>query len=343
MKAAFLEKPGQLAVQEVPVPACPEDQLLIRVREVGICGSDLHYYNEGRVGDNVVREPHILGHESSGEVAEVGRLVRGFRPGDRVAIEPGLPCLACPRCLEGRYNLCPHVRFLGAPPNHGAFREYFTHDPRFVYQLPGQVSFTQGALAEPLAVAHNAVEKAGLRPGDTVLIVGMGAIGFSCLEMARAAGAARVIAVEPQENRRAKALELGAALALDPRAGDVVARVTDFTGGSLCDCAIEASGSEEGVGQAIRSLRKGGRIALIGLGLAEARIPYGEIMKKEALLAGVYRYANDYRPVLDLLAAGRLDGEAWVSHRFPLSEIRQAMETARDPGVAKLKMMIVME
>ena len=343
MKAAFLEKPGKLTVQEVPVPACPEDRLLIRIREVGICGSDLHYYNEGRVGDNVVREPHILGHECSGEVAEVGRLVQGFRPGDRVAIEPGLPCLACPRCLEGRYNLCPYVRFLGAPPNHGAFREYLPHDPRFVYPLPGNVSFTQGALAEPLAVAYNAVRKAGLRPGDTVLIVGAGAIGFSCLEMARAAGAARIIVVEPQENRRAKALALQAALVLDPGTQDVVRRVGEFTSGRGCDCAIEASGSEEGVAQAIRAIRKGGRIALIGLGLAEARIPYGEIMKKEALLAGVYRYANNYRPVLDLLAAGRLDGEAWVSHRFPLREIQRAMETANDPGVAKLKMLITME
>jgi L-iditol 2-dehydrogenase len=342
MKAAFLDKPGHIYVQEVPVPHCGEGEVLIRVREVGICGSDLHYYQEGRVGDNVVRAPHILGHECSGVVVKAGARVQGLAPGDRVTIEPGLPCLACPRCLEGRYNLCPQVRFLGAPPNPGAFRELLAHDARFVYRLPDAVSFTQGALVEPLAVAHNAVTRVGVRAGDTVLIVGSGAIGFSCLEMALAAGAARVIVSDVQTERLATAALLGAST-VNPRAQDVPARVAELTGGRMCDCAFEASGSEAGIADALRAVRKGGRVALIGLGLSQASLPYGEILKKEAAVFGVYRYANDYRPVLDLLAAGRLKADAWVSHRFPLGDIGRAMEMAVDPGVAKLKMMITME
>jgi L-iditol 2-dehydrogenase len=342
MRAAFLDKPGHIYLEQVPVPICGEAEVLIRVREVGICGSDLHYYNEGRVGDNVVRAPHILGHECSGVVVKAGARVQGFAPGDRVAVEPGLPCLACPRCLEGRYNLCPQVRFLGAPPNPGAFRELLAHDARFVYKLPDAVSFTQGALVEPLAVAHNAVTRVGVRAGDTVLIVGSGAIGFSCLEMALASGAARVIISEVQAGRLATAALLGAST-INPRVEQVASKVAEFTGGRLCDCAFEASGSEAGIADALHSVRKGGRVALIGLGLSEARLPYGEILKKEAAVFGVYRYANDYRPVLDLLAAGRLKAESWVSHRFRLADIGRAMEMAVDPGQAKLKMMITME
>jgi L-iditol 2-dehydrogenase len=341
MKAAFLDKPGHLYLEQVPVPNCGPGEVLIQLREVGICGSDLHYYKEGRVGDNVVRAPHILGHECSGVVVEAGPRAGDFAPGDRVTVEPGLPCLSCPRCLEGRYNLCPQVRFLGAPPNPGAFRELLAHDARFVYRLPERVSFTQGALVEPLAVAHNAVTRAGVRPGDTVLVVGSGAIGFSCLEMALAAGAARVLVSDVQEHRLAVAARLGAST-IDAR-GQVGAQVAELTGGRLCDCVFEASGSEAGIADALRAVRKGGRVALIGLGLAEARLPYGEILKKEASVFGVYRYANDYRPVLDLLAAGRLRGEAWVSHRLPLADIVRAVELAADPGVAKLKMMIGME
>ena len=342
MMAAFLDKPGHLYLEQVPVPECGEAEVLIRVREVGICGSDLHYYKEGRVGDNVVRAPHILGHECSGVVVQAGSRAGDLAPGDRVTVEPGLPCLACPRCLEGRYNLCPQVRFLGAPPNPGAFRELLAHDARFVYRLPDSVSFTQGALVEPLAVAHNAVTRAGVRPGDTVMVVGSGAIGFSCQEMALASGASRVLASDVQDGRLATAARLGAT-PINARTEQVSARVAELTGGRLCDCVFEASGSEAGIADALRAVRKGGRVALIGLGLAEARLPYAEILKKEASVYGVYRYANDYRPVLDLLAAGRLKAETWVSHRFPLSDIVRALDMAADPGVAKLKMMITME
>ena len=193
MKAAYLRKAGELYVAtDVPMPTCTDDSVLINVKEIGVCGSDLHYYAEGRIGDHVVTEPHILGHEAAGIVVEAGRNVRGFTKGDRVSIEPGVPCMSCPVCREGRYNLCESVRFYGAPPYPGMFREYLAHDPRFLVRLPDRVTTTQGALVEPLAVGRNAVRKAAVRPGETVLITGAGPIGFSCIEMARVAGAGRI-------------------------------------------------------------------------------------------------------------------------------------------------------
>ena len=340
MKAAFLKRPGEMTVEEVPRPECPHDMVLINVKEIGICGSDLHYFNEGRIGDHVVTAPHILGHEAAGVIAEVGRSVRGFHEGDRVSIEPGVPCMACDLCREGHYNLCLDVHFTGAPPYDGMFRDYLAHDPRFVYAIPDHVSFTQAALAEPLSVAHNAVAKARLRPGETALVLGAGPIGFSCIEMARVAGAATIIASEPLAFRRLVALKVGADHAIDPSKRLLPDAVRDLTGGRMCDCVFEASGSEAAIADAVRCVRRGGRVVYVGMGKAVAGIPHAELLKREVTVSGIYRYVNDFRPVIALLAAGRIDAEAWVSHRFALGRIREAIAIANDPSVDKLKVMV---
>jgi L-iditol 2-dehydrogenase len=326
---------------DVPIPSCTSDTVLVNVKEIGVCGSDLHYYAEGRIGDHVVTDPHILGHEAAGVVVEVGSNIRGLNVGDRVAIEPGVPCMSCTLCREGHYNLCEAVHFSGAPPYPGMFREYLTHDPRFLYVLPENVTFTQGALAEPLAVAHNAVLKAGVRPGDTVLVTGSGPIGFSCIEMARVAGAARIIVSEPVAFRRSMALTMGATLGVDPVHGDLLERVRESTHGRLCDCVLEVSGAQAAILDAIRCLKRGGRTVLVGMGKASTYVPHEEIVKKEAVIFGVYRYVNDFKPVIDLLAAGRLKAESWVSHRFPLDAIVQAIKTASSPNTNALKVVVV--
>ena len=340
MKAAFLRRAGELFVDEVPTPRCSEGTVLVRVKEIGICGSDLHYFNEGRIGDHVVTEPHILGHEASGVVAEVGQGVTAFAVGDRVSIEPGIPCMRCESCREGRYNLCSEVHFSGAPPYQGMFREFLAHDPRFLCRLPDSVSFTQGALVEPLAVAHNAIRKAAVRAGDTVLVTGAGPIGLSCVEMAVVAGAARILVSDVKAHRRACALSLGADLAVDPSGGGLAAAVREFTGGRMVDCAIEASGKESAMGDSIRCIRKGGRVVFVGMGAETQSIPHAEILRKEAVVSGVYRYANDFRPVIALLAAKRLRGEPWVSHRYPLADIAQAFTMANDPAAETLKVVV---
>jgi L-iditol 2-dehydrogenase len=340
MKAAYLHRVGELKVDDVAVPDCPDWGVLVHVKEIGICGSDLHYFNEGRIGDHIVTDPHILGHEASGIVVDTGRNVAGLKAGDRVSIEPGVPCMACELCRQGRYNLCTDVQFSGAPPYQGMFREFLVHDPRFLCILPDTVSYTQGALAEPLAVAHNAVRKAAVVPGDTVLVTGAGPIGLSCIEMALVAGAARVIVAEPKEHRRRCASSLGAGLVLDSTKGNLQAAVMEFTGGRMADCAIEASGNESAIGLSIQCVRKGGRVVFVGMGKEIQSIPHAEILRKEAVISGVYRYANDFRPVIELLAAGRLKGEPWVSHHYPLADIAAAFGIANDGAKETLKVVV---
>jgi L-iditol 2-dehydrogenase len=340
MRAAFLRKSGELYLDDIPVPLCTEGSVLVQVKEIGVCGSDLHYFNEGRIGDHIVVEPHILGHEASGIVVETGSGVTGFAKGDRVSIEPGIPCMSCDRCREGRYNLCPDVRFSGAPPYQGMFREFLVHDPRFIHKLPDSVSYTQGALVEPLAVAHNAVKKAALRPGETILITGVGPIGLSCVEMARVAGAVAIFVSDPKAHRRKAALSLKALYAVDPKAEDLVEAVNRWTGGRMVDCVIEASGDESAIGDTIRCIRKGGRVVFVGMGRETQTIPHAEILRKEAVLSGIYRYVNDFQPVIALLAAGMIGGEAWVSHRFRLEDIVEAVNLANDALAETLKVVV---
>jgi L-iditol 2-dehydrogenase len=342
MKAAFLEKPGHLSVEEVPRPDCPEDMILINIKEVGVCGSDLHYFNEGRIGDHIVTSPHILGHEAAGVVVEVGARASGFQIGDRVSIEPGVPCMACDHCREGHYNLCSEIKFTGAPPYQGLFCELHAHDPRFVYRIPDHVSFTEAALAEPLSVAHNALRRSTLVPGETALVIGSGPIGFSCIEMARIAGAAMVMVAEPIAYRRRVALEVGADCAFDPAAGPLPEFVRERTGGRMCDCVFEASGSEAGIADALRCVRSGGRVVYIGMGKAMASIPHAELLRCEATISGIYRYVNDFRPVIALLSAGKLEVETWVSHRFSLDRIGEAFAMANDPAGETLKVMVTL-
>jgi len=188
MVAAFLERARVLSVHEIDRPMCGNDEVLVRIHSTGICGSDLHYYKEGRVGTNVITDPLVLGHESSGEVVGIGSEVSHVILGDRVTIEPGVPCLKCEFCLAGRYNLCNSVKFIGAPPYHGTFREYVNHKGLFVHKLPDSVSYEEGACVEPLAVGFHSVSRAGIRPGEKVLITGAGPIGLIAMMFARLAG-----------------------------------------------------------------------------------------------------------------------------------------------------------
>jgi L-iditol 2-dehydrogenase len=248
--------------------------------------------------------------------------------------------MSCDFCRQGRYNLCPDVHFTGAPPYNGMFCDFLVHDPRFVYRIPDRVSFTQAALAEPLSVAHNAIGKARLVPGETALILGAGPIGFSCIEMARVAGAAKVISSEPLAFRRAVALKVGADQAVDPSSGQLPQIVREITDGRMCECVFEASGAESAIADAIHCVRPGGRVVYIGMGKAVVGVPHAELLKREATISGIYRYVNDFGPVIGLLGAGKLDAEAWVSHRFELDRIREAMALANDPSKNKLKVMV---
>jgi L-iditol 2-dehydrogenase len=244
MMAVFLEGPKHVELKGVPVPEPTENQILVRVRAVGVCGSDVHCNQHGMMGPFAPTEPLVLGHESAGEVVACGSRARGFSPGDRVALEPGIPCGSCEPCKRGRYNLCPSVYFMGSAPNqHGAFREYVAWDPRMAYRLPDAVGFEEGALLEPLAAASYAVRLGGVGPGQNVAVFGCGPIGLLIARMARITGAAQVFVSDVDPARLAKSRAFGATLAVDAWSDDFVAGIRAATSGEGANVVFEAAGA----------------------------------------------------------------------------------------------------
>ncbi|GAH50732.1 unnamed protein product, partial [marine sediment metagenome] len=201
MKAAILTEAKHIEIRDVPVPQIKDDEVLVRIKAVGVCGSDAHFYRDGRVAGWIVKEPLILGHECAGEIAEVGGSVEGLRVGDRVIIEPGIPCRKCEWCKRGEYNLCPDIRFMAVPGVDGAFTEYAGSAADFVYPLPDRISYEEGALMEPLSVAIETIKSAKIELGDSVAILGAGPIGILCLQAARAAGATDIYITDIDKNR----------------------------------------------------------------------------------------------------------------------------------------------
>lgn len=331
MIAAYLERAGKFSVQEIDVPEYGRDDVLVKICATGICGSDLHYFKEGRIKNNIVTEPLVLGHESAGEVVAVGSEVKHLALGDRVTIEPGIPCLECKHCLTGRYNLCDSVRFLGAPPHHGTFREYVSHKALFVHKLPDCASFDEGACVEPLAVGYHAVSRAAINPGERVLVTGSGPIGLLAMMFARIAGA-QVTITDLDAYRLGVAEKMGADNILNVSTSEVPS--------NSFDCVIEATGVPGIYPSVIDALAKGGRIAVVGMSNEAPRVDLTALMRKEATIIAVYRYANCFQPVLRLLEAGRIDVNPLVSHRFDLRDIVSAFSLADDPSRDKMKIMV---
>jgi len=337
--SAVLHGVGDLRLEERPIPEARPGEVLVAMRSVGICGSDIHYWQDGRIGSFVVEAPMVIGHESAGVVAAVGPGVADLRPGDRVALEPGVPCRRCEFCKGGRYNLCPDISFFATPPIDGSLARYVVHAADFCYRLPDHVSLDEGALLEPLSVGIHACRRAGVVPGSRVLIMGAGPVGLSALLAARAAGATTVAAVDIREWRLQLAERLGATLTLDARQPDL-ARVAVDRAGAPFDVAIDCSGAESAVREAIRATRPGGAVVLVGMGPDEMRLPVLDAAIREIDVRGVFRYANTYRTALDLIASGRIDATPLVTHRFPFEQTVEAFETMRDARDGAVKVII---
>ncbi|MDD5621880.1 MAG: NAD(P)-dependent alcohol dehydrogenase [Actinomycetota bacterium] len=340
MKAVFLEEPKKISIREIPEPTCSDDKVIIRIKRVGICGSDVHFFNDGRVGDFVMKEPYILGHESSGVIEEVGKNVKNFKVGDRVSIEPGVPCYKCNFCLEGRYNLCKKVVFMDVPGCDGALRELIEYDPNFIYKVSDNVSLTQAALVEPLAVGYFAISKAKILPGDKIFILGSGPIGIAILEMARIAGASEIFISDINEYRLKVAKEHGAKYTLNPGKIDIEKFVSDKTEGLGADVAIEAAGSEETIRQSLRVVKSGGKVVWVSVGKEEITIPFQKIIFNELRVEGINRYANSYKRVIELLENGLVNFESYVSKRIKLENVEEAFKIANDPEAEVMKIVI---
>ncbi len=318
-----------LVVQDRPVPTPGADEVLVEVKAVGVCGSDVHYYRHGRIGDFVVESPMILGHEASGTIAAVGSEVPADRVGERVAIEPQRPCRRCDQCRAGRYNLCPHMEFYATPPVDGAFCRYVTILAEFAHPVPDDVSDDAAALLEPLSVAIATMRKAHVAPGSSVLIAGAGPIGVICAQAARAYGAARIVVTDLLESRRERALEFGATEVLDPAATDVAALSPKV------DAFVDASGAAPAVVAGIQAVRPDGTAILVGMGASEVTLPVGYIQNNEISVTGVFRYRDTWPAAIHLVSSGAVDLDAVVTGRYDLDHVAAALEADTDPQSLK--------
>jgi L-iditol 2-dehydrogenase len=341
MKAAILDRPFSIGVQEVAIPNIKEDEALIKVHCIGVCGSDVHYYEHGRIGRYVVEQPIILGHELAGDVVEIGSKVKNLKVGDRVAVEPGIPCDRCEYCKSGRYNLCPDVVFMATPPVDGAWAEYVAVRADFLYKLPDSLSYEEGALLEPLSVGFHAARRGGLGPMDRVLISGLGPIGLLAAVSARMFGVSQVIGTDVIPFRRELALKLGIDAVIDPLHEDVAASISRLTDGKGVSKIIETSGNAQAAADTISFVKFGGTVVLVGLPTSD-QIPLNlpMLIDKELDVFGVFRYANTYPAAIDALAKGIYPIEDIITHRYSLADIKEACEVARTQKDKSIKVMI---
>lgn len=318
MKAVYLEKPGVIIEKELPKPTIENDEVLVQIKSVGICGSDMEYYETGRIGEFVVTKPIILGHESAGLVTEVGENVDDLQVGDRVTLEPGIPCRRCQYCKTGRYNLCPDVDFMATPPSDGAFVEYVAHSADFAFKLPDSISYDEGALIEPLSVGIYAAQRAGIQPGDKVAILGAGPIGLVSLQAALVRGATEVVVTDVIDFRLEKASELGAAKTVNVKTDSIE---------TFFDKVIQTAGVASAYKQAMEIVDRGGRIVQVGHpSVQELSIDPNLPITREFELVGSFRYANTYPTAISLLDSGKVQLKPIISKHFSFDEVEKALQ-----------------
>ena len=343
MKALVLEKAGKLSIRDVDIDETlgPRD-VRIRIDTVGICGSDLHYYKEGRIGPFVVREPMVLGHEASGTVVEVGAEVKHLAAGDRVCMEPGIPDPESKASRLGMYNLDPAVRFWATPPVHGCLRTTVVHPAAFTYRLPESVSHAEGALVEPLAVGMHAAVKARIKPGDVAVVTGAGTIGMVTAMAALAGGCSRVVITDVQQPKLDLAASFGPVTPVNVARESLAERVSELTGGWGADVVFEASGFPKAIEGVFEPLAPGGCVVLIGMPGDKVPFDVVAMQAKEARVETVFRYANVYQRALELMGSGALDVKPLITDTFPFERAIEAFEFAAHMPPASVKVQIEM-
>jgi L-iditol 2-dehydrogenase len=329
MRVSVLRGVHDVGVEERPVPRPGPGEVLVRVGSVGVCGSDVHYYEHGRIGRYVVDRPLVLGHEAGGTVAATGPGVDGYAVGQRVSVEPGVPCRNCAQCLRGRYNLCPRMQFFATPPFDGAFAEYVVMPAAFVHPVPDTVSDDAAGLLEPLSVGIWACRRAGVTGGSRVLVTGAGPIGLVAAQVARAYGATEVVVSDVNPNRLALAERLGAT-ALDVSTTSVAAS------GFEPDVLLECSGNPRATRDGVAAVARAGHVVLIGMGGDEITLPLPRIQDYELVITGAFRYANTWPTAVALVAAGAVDLDSLVTGVYDLDSVEDALLAGRrDPASVK--------
>jgi L-iditol 2-dehydrogenase len=327
MRACRLHGIRDLRLEELPRPAPGDDEVLLRVTAVGVCGSDVHYYLEGRIGEQVVTGPLILGHEFSARVAELGAGVEGLEVGQSVAVDPAISCGACEPCRQGHPNLCLNVRFCGTPPVDGVFAVYAVMPARNCFPLPQEMGPLEGALLEPLGIALHTVDLAHLQAGQTVAVLGAGPIGLLTAAVARAAGASEVYMTEPLAYRREFASRYVADAVLNPRDTDVVAEIRRLTGRRGVDVAFEAAGAPRTPQQAAEVARVGGKLIIAGIPSDDSLSMSAFTVRQKGLtIKLVRRMKHTYVRAIRLVRTGAIDLKPLATHVVPLEQIGDAFE-----------------
>ncbi|KAH8399177.1 hypothetical protein KR215_003723 [Drosophila sulfurigaster] len=340
---AVLHGIEDLRLEQRPIPTISDDEVLIAMDSVGICGSDVHYLTHGRIGHFVLTKPMIIGHESAGVVAKVGSKVKHLAVGDRVAIEPGVPCSKCELCKQGKYNLCADMVFCATPPYDGNLTRYYKQAANFCYKLPDHVTMEEAALLEPLSVGVHACRRANVGLGSKVLILGAGPIGLVTLISAQFLGATEILITDLVQDRLDVAKELGATHTLLLNREDSAEAVAERIRQTMSedpDRAIDCCGAESSTRQAIFATRSGGVVVIVGMGAAEVKIPLFNALAREVDIRGVFRYCNDYPGALALVASGKINVKRLVTHHFDITETAKAFETARYGLGGAIKVMI---
>lgn len=334
MKAVRLHGAGDIRIADEDSPVAGTGESLVRVTAVGICGSDLHWYTEGGIGDATIEAPLVLGHEIAGVIEG------GPHDGVRVAVDPAFPCGVCEQCQEGNRNLCPTVRFAGHGRNDGGLRELVAWPVSLLHEVPDSLSDADAAMLEPLGVALHAMDLGRPRLGSTVTIVGCGPIGLCAVQLARLAGAGLVVALEPLAHRRAAAAAMGADVVLDAGVENIRERLAEEAGGRGSDVVIELAGNDHGVALAVEAARPGGKVIFAGIPGTDQTVFSASVARRKGLTLKLSRRMKEMYPRSTLLVErGLVDVRSIVTSTFPLDSAPEAFRIAG--ARAGLKVVIV--
>ncbi len=344
MRALVLERQRELSLRDIDLPqnVGPND-VKVKIHTVGICGSDVHYYTHGRIGQFVVKAPMVLGHEAAGTVVEVGTNVTSLRPGDRVCMEPGVPDPNSKASRLGIYNVDPAVTFWATPPIHGVLTPYVVHPAAYTFRLPDHVSFAEGAMVEPFAIGMQAATKARITPGDTAVVLGAGTIGTMVAIAALAGGCARAIVADLAQPKLDIAARYQGVVPVNIRETDLIAEVGRLTDGWGADIVFECSGSPKAWERITELPCPGGVIVVVGLPVERVAFDIASLTPKELRIESVFRYAHQYERAIALMASGRVDLKPLISETFPFEESIPAFERAAEGRPADVKLQIVVD
>jgi len=344
MKALVLEKKFELSLRDIDLPTnVGETDVKIKMHTVGICGSDVHYYQHGKIGPFVVKEPMVLGHEGSGTIMEIGNKVSNLKIGDRVCIEPGVPNINSKEYMKGVYNLDPDLTFWATPPDHGCLTPYVVFPSNFVFKLPDNVSYAEGAMIEPLAVGLQAAEKAKIIPGEIALVIGCGPIGLVIALTALAGGCSKVFIADVVGEKLKMCENYENLIGIDLTKEDIFSKIKNETNNWGVNMIFEASGSTKAYDMIFNSICPAGRVILVGNPIDNVSIDFATLLTKEVEIKTVFRYAHQYERAIRLLSSNKIDVKPMITGTFLFDDSIEAFQRAAQNLPNDVKLQILMD